>query len=147
MKKHILIWLLAMITTFSFAQGKDDGQELINQFFDHYKNKGHEIALRYAFSTNKWIEIQGDEMNSIIFQLSKEVNSMGEYNGYEEIRSKRIGSRFRIVSYLVYYLRDPIRFTFELYKTTGGWEISDFQFDTNFEAEIEDAMKLSIENN
>jgi hypothetical protein len=71
---------------------------------------------------------------------------MGEFIGQEELKSKKVGGRFRIVSYLVYYQRDPVRFTFELYKNNQGWEISDFVFDTQFEQEIEDAMKLNNGN-
>lgn len=146
MKIHMLLWLLVLTTPLSFGQSKDDGQELIDTFFDYYKKKSPEIAFKYALSTNKWIEIQGDEMTNIILKLSKEVNVMGEFLGYEEIKSRKVGSRFRIASYLVYYMRDPIRFTFELYKTTAGWEISQVDFDTNFDEELEESMKLSVVN-
>ena len=142
MKKYILTLLLAFGGSLAMAQGKDDGQELINTFFDLYKNKGYEIALKYTLSTNKWIQPRGDEMNNLIIQLSKEVNVMGEFLGQEEIKSKRIGSRFRIASYLAYYQRDPVRFTFELYKNNMGWEISNFTFDFKFDEEVEESMKL-----
>lgn len=139
---------LLLITTISFGQAptpepSDDGQELIDKFFDYYKRTGHEFALKYAFSTNKWIEVEGDEMNMLITKLSKEVLGMGEFLGYEEIRSRKLGSRYRITSYFAYYLRDPVRFTFELYKTTGGWEISSIVFDSGWDEELEESMRFS----
>ena len=143
MKKIMFSLWLATVTTFASAQVKDDGQELINTFFDHYKNKGYEVALRYTLSTNRWIRPEGNEMNGIVLQLSKELVGIGEYIGYEELKSKRVGSRLRIASYLVYYQRDPIRFTFELYKSSGGWEFSDFKFDSNFDDEINESIKLT----
>jgi len=143
MKKQLITVLLVAATTFGMAQAKDDGQELINTFFDLYKNKGYEVALKYTLSTNKWIVPRGDEMNNLIIQLAKEVNNMGEFLGYEEIKSKRVGSRFRIASYLAYYQRDPVRFTFELYKNGTGWEISNFTFDFKFDEEVEESMKLT----
>ena len=139
-----MLLLFALVSTVSFAQKtKDDGQELINRFFELYRTKGYEDAVKYTLSTNKWYPAKGDEMDDLIVKLEKEVKVMGKYLGHEQIRSRRLGQRFRIVSYLIYYQRDPIRFTFELYKNDRGWEISDFVFDTNFEAEIEASMKLT----
>ena len=134
------------INTIAVAQSKDDGQELIDTFFDYYKNKGYATALKYSLSTNKWIKPNGTEMDNIILALSKQVDVMGDYLGYEEIKSKSLGSRFRIASYLVYYVHDPIRFTFELYKTSTGWEISSVDFDTRFDEELEESMKLHTHN-
>lgn len=144
--KTLMMCMLVMASVLSFGQEKDDGQELIDTFFDYYKNRGPETALKYAFKTNKWIELEGDEMDNVIVKLIKEINVMGDYMGHEELKSKRVGSRIRMVSYLVYYLRDPIRFTIGLYKTNTGWEISHLDFDTKFDEELEESMKLSVGN-
>jgi hypothetical protein len=143
MKTKLILVAIVASCSLSFAQTKDDGQELINRFFELYKNEGYESALKYTLSTNKWIHAKGDEMDNLIVQLEKEVKVMGEYLGYEAIKSKRVGKRFRIVNYLVYYQRDPVRFTFELYKNNLGWEISNFVFDFKFDEEVEESMKLT----
>ena len=143
MKKSLCTLLLAAITTISVAQATDDGQELINNFFEIYKTKGYEFAFKYTLETNKWIPARGDEMNNIILEFKKDVATMGTYLGNEEIRNKKIGSRFRITSYLVYYDRDPVRFTFELYKNNIGWEISNFVFDFRFDEEAEESIRLT----
>lgn len=142
MKTLTLAIALVGITSLAFAQKKDDGQELIDAFFDIYKRKGYESALKYAWTTNKWIEVEGGEMNNIILKLQKQVATMGDYFDHEEIRAATLGSRYRIVSYLVYYTRDPVRFTFELYKSSGGWEIAGFDFDVDFEKELEDSIRI-----
>ena len=148
MKKTIMTLILAAMMTSGLAQTKeeDDGQALIMRFFELYKTKGYDAAVRYSWSTNRWIPHSPDEMNKIILSLGKQVDPMGEFLGQEELKSKKIGSRFRIVSYLVYYQRDPVRFTFELYRNNQGWEITDFVFDTQFEQEIEESMKLDVRN-
>ncbi len=147
MKKTLLILLLlTSVTTLSEAQTKDNGQELIDTFFDLYKNKGYDVALKYTLTTNKWIQPAGGEMDNLIIKLEKEVKTMGEYLGYEELKSKTLGSRLRYVSYLVYYQRDPVRFTFALYKNNTMWEISDFKYDFDFDKEVEEAMKLKAAN-
>ena len=146
MKKFTITLLFILVASLAFAQEKDDGQELITRFFDLYKGKGYDYALKYAFETNKWIPSQGDEMLAISVKLGKAVVPLGEYLGNEEIKSKTISSRYRIASYFVYYQREPIRFTFELYKNGTGWEIWDFQFDSDFDTEIIDAMKFGTES-
>ncbi len=146
MNKYAFTFLFILFTSFAFAQAKDDGQELITRFFDLYKGKGYEYALKYAFETNKWINTQGDEMLTVGLNLGKKIQPLGEYLGNEELKSKSVSSRFRIVSYFVYYQREPIRFTFELYKNASGWEIWDFQFDSDFDAEIIEALKFNSGN-
>ena len=146
MKKYAFTFLFILFTSFAFAQAKDDGQELITRFFDLYKGKGYEYALKYAFETNKWITTQGDEMLTVGLNLGKKIQPLGEYLSNEELKSKSVSSRFRIVSYFVYYQREPIRFTFELYKNGSGWEIWDFQFDSDFDAEIAESMKFGGSN-
>ncbi|MEJ0054378.1 MAG: hypothetical protein WDN75_01215 [Bacteroidota bacterium] len=146
MKKHLLTLLIAAMATLSVAQTKNDGQDLIDTFFDLYKNKGYDIALKYALSTNKWIEPSGGEMDNIIVKLEKQIKTMGEYLGNEQLKTKVLGGRLRYVSYLVYYQRDPIRFTFALYKSSEAWEITDFQYDLDFDKEVEQSMKLSVAN-
>lgn len=147
MKSTLLsILLLTGAITLSFSQAKDDGQDLIDTFFDLYKNKGYNIALRYTLTTNKWIQPAGGEMDNIIIKLEKEIKTMGDYLGYEQLKSKTLGTRLRYVSYLVYYQRDPVRFTFALYKNSDMWEISDFQYDFTFDKEIEESMKLKAAN-
>jgi len=146
MKNTVLILALSLISTLSLAQKQDDGQVILDKFFEFYDTRGYEYAVRYLWSTNKWIPAGGDVMDNIIQQLSKKVDVMGDFIGQEQIRSRTLGSRIRIVSYLVYYERDPIRFTFVLYKNNEGWEISNFEFDTKFEKELEESMKLKATN-
>ncbi len=128
------------------ADPADNGQQLVDTFFDLYKNKGHEYAVKYAIATNKWIKPIGNEMDNLIVKLERQVRTMGQYLGYEEIVSKKIGSRYRIVSYLVYYQRDPIRFTFSLYKTNDDWRSQTFNMTQKFEKEIEESVKLAGAN-
>jgi hypothetical protein len=142
--KGIVAGLLFFLSiSVSSAQTKDDGQELINRFFDLYKNKGYEYALKYAFETNKWINAEGDEMLAVSVRLGKQVAPLGEYLGNEELRSISVGTRFRIVSYFAYYQREPLRFIFELYKNASGWEILDVQFDVDYDAEIMEAIRFT----
>lgn len=141
-RSYYLLIVILLSWTITYAQPKDDGQELINKFFELYQSKSSEVALKYAFGTNKWMDQDSDGIKNLIFELDKNINLIGKYIGHEEIKTKKIGSRFRIASYFVYYDRQPLRFTFELYKNSEGWMIWNFQFDSNYDDEIEEAMKL-----
>ena len=88
------------------------------------------------------MDTNSDGIKNVIFELDKNINLIGNFIGQEEIKSKTVGSRFRFASYFVYYRRQPLRFTFELYKNNDGWMIWNFQFDSNYDDEIEEAMKL-----
>lgn len=140
----LLAYLILLISSWtpSLAQTKDNGQELIDKFFELYQTKGSETALKYAFGTNKWMDMNSDGIKNVIFELDKNINLIGNFIGQEEIKSKAIGTRYRIASYFVYYDRQPLRFTFQLYKNKEGWMIWNFQFDSNYDDEIEEAMKL-----
>ena len=45
------------------------------------------------------------------------------------------------MKFLVKYEREPIRFTFLLYKPKDKWEVLNFSFNENMDKEIEDANK------
>ena len=142
MKKLLCVLLLTVVSTQAFPQGKAEGQEIIDKFFDLYIHQGSEPAINYGFGTNTWMDLKSDDIKNLIYELDKNINLIGKYLSHEQMQSKTVGSRFRIVSYFVYYDRKPMRFTFQLYKNSQGWALWNFQFDSNWDDEVEEAMKL-----
>ncbi|TAF35245.1 MAG: hypothetical protein EAZ57_01230 [Cytophagales bacterium] len=143
---RFLAILLIVFCSFGLAKGqssKDNGQFLIDRFFEIYQSKGAEEASKFVFASNKWMSVESDEVKNMIFELTKTVNLVGNYIGYEELRSLPVTSRFRAVSYFVYYDRQPLRFTFQLYKNSEGWMFWNFRFDTSYDDEMDEFMKLS----
>ena len=82
------------------------------------------------------MESNTDGIKNVIFEMEKSISLIGKYIDKEEIKSRQVGSRFRIASYFVYYDRQPLRFTFQLYKNNDGWMIWNFKFDSNYGDEI-----------
>lgn len=121
MRATAVFFLFTFFSICAFCQNKDNGQPLIDNFFETYKSKGYNEAIDYAFGTNKWMDVSGDEIKNLKFELEKIINLVGGYIGHEEIRSKMVGARFRASSYFVYYDRQPLRFTFLLYRNNDGW--------------------------
>ncbi|HLT74753.1 MAG TPA: hypothetical protein VKZ68_06690 [Ohtaekwangia sp.] len=130
-------------TSVSLAQSGSDGQQIINRFFELYKTKGADAGLDYIFSTNKWMDLEGEGVRHVHSELSNIIGLIGNYLGHEEVKSVSLGKRYRIVSYLVYYERQPLRFTFQLYRGSGDWMLYNFKFDSNFEEDMEEAIRLS----
>jgi hypothetical protein len=147
MVKQTIALYFILSTTAIFGQTKDDGQLIINKFFQVYKEKGAETAIKYAYGTNKWMDSTlTTKVNDMIVKLTQSVNLVGKFIGQEEIESRKVGSRFRVTSYFVYYQRQPIRFTFKLYKDGEDWSLFSFLFDTHYDDEIAEGIKLSVRN-
>jgi hypothetical protein len=94
-------------------------------------------ALDYLFSTNPFIDQSGiadvkDKFNSLVSQL-------GEYQGHELITTKSIGKNYVLSSYFVLYDRQPIRLMLTYYKVKNKWQLQNFHFDYEFDAELKEA--------
>ena len=125
------------------AQTDIGGQQIINRFFELYKASGPDAGLDFIFATNKWMDGEGDAVQNVRAELANISGLIGDYLGYEEIKSISLGERYRITSYLVYYERQPLRFTFQLYRNSGDWMLFNFKFDSSFDDEMEEAIRLS----
>jgi hypothetical protein len=142
MKSLVAFAFILFSWTVTFAQkSEDNGQAIIDKFFELYK-QSPDNALNYIFGTNKWLDKESEGVKNVFTELSGTIDMVGNYIGYEPLKSKKVGSRLRIASYFVYYDRQPLRFTFELYKGNEGWVMWNFKYDTSFDDEIEEAVKL-----
>lgn len=61
----------------------------------------------------------------------------------ELIAKKQLGESHIITSYRVRYDRQPIRFTFHLYKPKDKWMIYSFEYDGSLSGELEESIKLN----
>ncbi|MBW8331828.1 MAG: hypothetical protein K0M40_07400 [Prolixibacteraceae bacterium] len=138
--KNILLLGFFFLSMSGFAQ--DTPQKIIDNFFSTYqKDPGR--AVKEMYKTNVWTERITDDINDVANKVngfSKDV--MGQFNGYEQITTKKFSDSFVLYSYLVKYDRQPIRFTFKFYKPKDDWVLYAFQFDDSFDEEIEEAAKL-----
>lgn len=142
MKKMYIFVLLLASPLMGLAQKQDNGQAVLSRFFQIYESEGHAAAIRFGFSTNKWMGSNTQAMEDLIVKLDQNVALLGEYIGYEEIASRMVGSRFRAVTCFVYYDRQPLRFSFQLYRNAQGGALWNFRFDSDYDDEVEEGMKL-----
>jgi len=138
-KTTIFICLL-----FSFSLTNTFGQtttkEITDKFFSTYAKEPIK-AVEYAFSTNKWFDRQQDGVANLKSKLKNLIDLCGDYYGYELLSEKTAGQSIKMVTYIVKYDREPIRFTFFMYKSKDTWRVNNFSYDEDIDKDLEEATK------
>lgn len=131
----LLISLLQVLTGYSQKQA----EEITGKFFQLYQEKSSDEAIDYVFSTNKWLSAEQTNIANIKTQLKKGLQLIGTYYGYELIQKKFLSESYVLMSYLLKYERQPVKFTFILYKPDSVWQVQNMKFDDKLEDDIEGA--------
>lgn len=111
-------------------------EDITNHFFELYQEKGSDAAVDYIFSTNVWLSNAQSEVTAIKVQLKKGIAIIGQYYGFELIEKKMVGESYAKMAYLLRYSRQPIKFTFILYKPDKVWQVQNMKFDDRLESDI-----------
>jgi hypothetical protein len=146
MKINLKVTSILFIALFLFkisGYTRSTPTEIVDTVFKDYVKSGSSIALDNLYSTNKWMTRSADAIVNLKSQMEGlNDDYVGKYYGYELIVEKRLTESFVLLSYLVKYDRQPLRFTFQFYKPNDTWMIFSFQYDGNMDEEIEEAAKL-----
>ena len=138
---RMTLFVLSIFST-PVTKAQTSTEALINQFFKIYEKSPQE-AVSYIFSTNKWIlERNKDGIENVKTQLTSFLGLVGNYYGYEKITEKRLGDTYKLVSYMIKYDRQPVRFTFIFYKPEDKWQLQNFQYDDNLDEELKESGKV-----
>ncbi|WGF93886.1 hypothetical protein [Aequorivita marisscotiae] len=141
MMKKSLIILVLVASQFMVAQNSP--KEMAATFFVNYQNEGASIAIDKLYSSNKWMEQATEAITNLKNKLEGlNENYVGQYYGYELIGEKKLAESYVLLSYLVKFDRQPIRYTFQFYKPDQTWILYSFKFDSDIDKEIEEAAKL-----
>ncbi|WP_452231243.1 MULTISPECIES: hypothetical protein [unclassified Lacinutrix] len=139
--KKVLLIIMFFVSFSTVAQG--DPTEVVELFFKEFKEKGSSVAIDNLYKPNKWISKSADAIIQLKSQLQGlNEDYVGKYYGKELILEKKLADSYILMSYLVKYDRQPIRFTFQFYKPNDTWMIHSFKFDGNLDTEIEESAKL-----
>lgn len=143
-KNFLKFFIILLFFSFSITSiGQNSPEEIVAEFFTVYKNDGASKALDNLYANNKWMSRATDD----ITQLKQQIGTLnedyvGKYYGYELIVKKKLSNSFILMSYLVKYDRQPIRFTFQFYKPSDNWRTHSFKYDGGIDTEIEESAKV-----
>jgi len=142
--KLLKVYLTIILVSFSMIGfGQNAPKEIVSKFFTDYKNEGASKALDNLYSNNKWMNRAKDAITQLKQQLGTlDEDYVGKYYGYELIVEKRLSDSFILMSYLVKFDRQPIRFTFQFYKPDNEWRTHSFKYDGSIDDEIEESAKV-----
>lgn len=139
--KRLTIILLFSIPI--FAIGQNTPEDIVSKFFTDYQTDGASKALDNLYSNNEWMNRASDAITNLKQQFGTlNEDYIGKYYGYELIVEKKLSDSFILLSYLVKYDRQPLRFTFQFYKPDEKWRTHSFKYDGNVDQEIEESAKV-----
>ena len=115
-------------------------KEITDAFFAVYA-KFPPKAIEYAFATNKWMLKKPEVVTNVKTQLKTLTDMLGEYSGFEPMEENTVSPSLKEVKFLVKYEREPLQFTFLLYKPKDKWMVENFSFNENLDKEIEGGTK------
>ena len=142
-KFKLLTLGLMMVFLNSNLKAQQDPETIIKDFFNNYESKGSAIAIDELYATNPWTVRIQDAINNVKTQLARfNEELVGKYHGYEKLTNKNIGESYALYSYFIKFDRQLLRFTFQFYKPSNEWRLASFQFDDNFDEEIEEAARV-----
>lgn len=135
--------LFVVMSATSFSFGQTNPKEIISNFFIKYEENGASKALDYLYANNNWMKRAKDDVANVKQRLEGLNEAyVGKFHGYELIVEKKLSDSFILMSYLVKFDRQPIRFTFQFYKPDQEWRTQSFKFDGNIDDEIEESAKV-----
>lgn len=141
----ILFTRLGFLSLFIFlclskSAGQTTPKEITDKFFSLFA-KDPEKAIEYGFSTNRWMSKKSDAVKDLKTKLNNLIDLCGAYYGYDWLTEKTAGENIKIISFIVRYDREPIRFTFFFYRPKDKWQLNNFSFDESIDEDLEEATK------
>lgn len=143
MRTRFVIFLpfLFMIFTPGIIRAQQSAEDVTAQFFQLFQSKGVDEAVDYIYATNKWLVSEKSTSDNIKMQLKKGIAIIGQYYGYELIEKKSLGDSYVMLSYMLRYDRQPIKFTFILYRPNKTWQIQNMKPVDRFEDDFDKAPR------
>lgn len=138
--KTTLFISLIFTTCFTKTFGQTKTQEITDKFFSIY-SKDPAKAVDYCFSTNKWMDRKLEAITDLKNKLKNLIELCGDYYGYELLSEKTAGQNIKMVTFILKYDREPIRFSFFFYKPKDKWQLNNFSYDEDIDKDLEEATK------
>jgi hypothetical protein len=118
-------------------------EDIVTAFFNTLQSENSDAALDQLYATNPWMSMNMESIQSLKDKMAGLTEDfVGTMHGYDLIVEKSLTDRYRLLSYLARYDRQPIRFTFQFYRPADTWKIYSFKYDGSLDDELEEAAKM-----
>src|SRR5260221_3573185 len=114
-------------------------EKIVTKFFETYKSNGPKEALGTLLPTNKYISRA--VADSVAIKLENLTKDLGDFQGIEKIRERKYGEGITLLTYIVKYPQQPLRFNFKFYQPGNGWRIQNFSYEPDFIDELDETVK------
>lgn len=124
------------------AMKQNSVEQLIYEFFEIYETQSPLAAMQYAFSTNSYFTEDDEGVGRLTGQLKGILQIVGNYCSHEKTAERSLGNKLKLMTYLAYYDRQPLRFTFELYKPRDQWFFLHVSFDDKYSEDLKNSVAV-----
>lgn len=139
MKAVLAILFSLVIWQTGFSQAGCDS--IPEKFFNEFGTKGSDAAVDWVYSTNKYIRSNIQANLKVKTELKKIISLIGTYKGYELMKKKIVSPSYVQLYYLAKFERQPLKFTFVLYKPADKWQLQKLQFNDKIVSTTENGKK------
>jgi hypothetical protein len=142
MKSTIIIFITALALhscTVKDVASTSEAEKMAERFFLNYEKQGPKASLKAIISSNKYIS--ASVADTVSMKLEKLANGLGHYQGYEKVAEVKYGESIFLLTYVVKYTQQPLRFKFKFYQPGNGLRLQNFSFESEFLDEIEELIK------
>lgn len=140
-KVSIALCALFILSTSLARAQEQTPAEISKKFFELYNTRPMD-AIDYIFNGVKKDRQINDDITAIKKNLKVTIDLDGTYYGNELITEKNVGTNLKLMSYLLKYEKQPVRFIFIYYKPNDQWKVYTFQFNTNLDDELTNAASM-----
>jgi hypothetical protein len=141
--KRIIAVFIAVFSLYSCTVKEEapisEAEKMVERFFLNYEKQGPKVSLKSIISSNKYISASVADTVSV--KLERLANGLGHYQGYEKVAEVKYGESIYLLTYVVKYTQQPLRFKFKFYQPGNGLRLQNFSFESEFMDEIEDLIK------
>lgn len=104
-------------------------ENLVNTFFELYRSRGPVTAVDYIFANNPYIFEKQESIQSLKTKISNLEKMLGKERGSFMVQNQDFEGTIRVITYIVKFDRQPLRFSFVFYKPADRWLTYQFNFD------------------
>ena len=140
-KLTLLLIPFLMLTACKHLMKKEisEPEKVVIKLFETYPTDGPRKAIGTLMRSNKYISEQ--IADTVATKLERLTSGLGSYEGYEKIRERTYGEGITLLTYIVKYSRQPLRFNFKFYQPGTGWTIQNFSYEVEFLNELDESIR------